>query len=240
MNLSLRDLLMYLIPGFLTIIITKYLFQDFGYTFSLFNEKNDFVGIMIIVSASYLLGIIISSFTNSPVKKYIFKSKSNYFDPFYYLMIIVKLFLKEQKDLMTISNLDFKDDFKTNLINKAKIDFNIDNDESITNNSQIFFFCSRYVELHANVNGLKQLHRDFELGNFFITSSFPLILTEIYFIKITTFLLFVKIGLMILIPFITICFVIQRSSFFRNAWIRNVYRLYYLTEKKIKTTANAV
>lgn len=257
-SFGFRDLLMYLVPGFLTIVSLLFLINPDNYTVYFLNWTNEALITSFILAISFLVGFFVSTFIKNPINKYFFTEDVNYFDPFFYLIYVFRFIIKVQyfhkknqtkerkieekdetlfkdyklKNIMKISDLDFKEEIMTNLINKIKVEFNLKNFDNYLNSGQIFYFCARFVDNYSNKEGFKQANREFDLSNFLLSTSIPILLFEFVIIQQFINCFYLEIVLSIIMPIITIIFILNRYIKHRNAWIRNIYRLFYITNRQ--------
>ncbi len=239
-SFGLRDLLMYVFPGFLTIVIFSRFFN-----LTLFSEKAEvqLVNIILIFSLSYLIGILMRGIILNPIISYMLNDEKNYLDPRYYFVLLIKPFFKDEKNNMFIGNiLSFSDKIKEELKNRIKLVFGLD-DDKIFDSKESFSLCSRYVDNYATENGIKQVKRNYELGSYLLTISLPIILFEVFYIVSLEIVILYKVLLCILLSYLTMLFLIHRYLSYRNAWIKNVYRLFIaITNKEfakvIRTTCS--
>ncbi len=226
-DFGLRDVLMYIFPGFFTIVVIN---QYFNLKIEDSFFVNDASKIIIIVGISYACGFLIANIFKSNIVRYSIKNHKNYFDPIYYLILpLKKTKVIDGKNLQLIKNLDFDEFIKQNLIEKIKKDFNL---SYVIGNEQVFSLCSRFVDNYSTNNGLIQVKREFNLSLFTLTILFPVILFESLYTFNLPLKIIPKTIISLILIYITTYIVLNTYIKHRNAWIKNVYRLYLIIEKK--------
>lgn len=252
-NFGFRDVLMYLVPGFLTITALSFIVDFELESLTIKYMNNDVFIVSFFLSVSFLVGFFVSTLMKVPINRYFYTEEVNYLDPFFYLVCIFRFIIKTQyyfttnqakdlntkkrisfktyklRNIMKIDDLDFKSEIKDNLTKKIKVDFEIKNEKPYLKNGQLFFFCARFVDNYSTKEGCKQANREFDLGNFLLSTTFPVILYEIVLIQSYFSNLYLNVTLNIICPVLTIIFILNRYIKHRNAWIRNIYRLFYIT-----------